>query len=132
MDNLNVLLLIGAVLCSSLATGMVVIFFLNKSLLAPYETIFGKKVVDSWQRILSVIIVIASLTGGLSLYRLEPYILPNPEGIIKPVNATIIAFESISSLLDAGGAVAFIMTLILLVSIAITLILKIKGKISND
>ena len=116
------------VLLASLFSGVVVVLFMRKSLVGAYISLFGRDIVQSWQKIISVIIIVSSLAGGTSLYNLERYLLPPSETRhTVPLDSTFVALEAVRALLDGASAVISVLLVMLVISVIVVLIMKIKG-----
>ncbi|CAH6939343.1 conserved membrane hypothetical protein [Vibrio chagasii] len=134
MDNLNIIWLFLWVCTAALIPGIAVLLFLRNSLMKSYEDIFGQKVIESWQKIISAVIVITSLSGGLSLYQLERYIFPTEitNQPLRELNRDSITFESVRALLDSANAVIHVLLVLLITSVIVLLILKVKGLVTTN
>lgn len=134
MDNLNIIWLFFWVCTAALIPGIAVLLFLRNSLMKSYEDIFGQKVIESWQKIISAVIVITSLSGGLSLYQLERYIFPAEitNQPLRELNRDSITFESVRALLDSANAVIHVLLVLLITSVIVLLILKVKGLVTTN
>ncbi|MEZ9701561.1 hypothetical protein AB4455_06520 [Vibrio sp. 10N.261.46.E12] len=134
MDNFEIIWLFFWVVLAALTPGIVVLLFLRNSLMKSYEDIFGQKVIESWQKIISAVIVIASLSGGLSLYQLERYIFPAElaNQPLRKLNGDSITFEAVRALLDSANAVIHVLLVLLITSVIVLLILKVKGLVTSN
>lgn len=116
------------VLLASLFSGVAVVIFMRTSLVGAYVSLFGSDIVKSWQKIISVIIVVSSLAGGTSLYNLERYLLPASESRnVLELNSDLIALEAVRALLDGASSVISVLLVMLVISVLVVLIMKIKG-----
>jgi len=127
--------LLMTVIAGSLLPGLMVVFFMRKALLSSYISIFGTQIIESWQRIVKAVIVMSSLTGGISPHYLERYIIPseNEAGalITNELSTEVILFEGTRSLLGATNAVIHVLLMFLIFSVLIVLVLKVKKILSS-
>lgn len=122
--------LILTVVAASLLPGGLVVLFMRKALLSSYKSIFGHEIVESWQKIVQVLIIISSLTGGVYLHYLEKYIIPAPdtkEWVVEALNTQIILYEGTRALIGASRSVISVLLFFLVFSVLIVLVLKIKN-----
>ncbi|USD35575.1 MULTISPECIES: hypothetical protein [Vibrio] len=125
------------VFLSALSFGVIVVIFMRTTMISAYEGIFGALVVKSWQKIVSVIIVVSSLSGGISLHYLERYIFPvasneDSKEVVHSIDAKVIAYESLRAFLSAASSVMAVMMTLLVASLIIVLILKVKEKLPKN
>ena len=123
-----VIWLFASVLIASLSVGAIVVACMRSSLMNAYIGIFGETIVRSWQKIVSAILVISSLSGGMSIYRLERYIFPENgnQDFVRELNSDAILLEVVHSLLNAAQSVIHVLLLLLITSVLVVLILKVK------
>lgn len=124
--------LFAAVTVSALISGVLVVWTMNRSLSRAYVDIFGTALAESWQRIINVVIMVSSLSGGISFYSLERYLFAvNDKESVRAITADSIAFESLKALLGGAQAVVHILLALLIVSVLVALLLKIKGVLNT-
>lgn len=119
---------------AAVSSGIAVVLFMKTALTGAYTALFGREIVQSWQKIISVIIIVSSLSGGVRLHQLERYIFPN-EGNkeqIRQLNADTISLEAVRALLGGAEAVIHVLLVMLIISVLVVLILKVKGSLKTD
>lgn len=120
-----VILLLLSVFCFSCISGLIVVVFMRRSLLTAYTEIFGAEVVSSWQRIISTLIIVTSLTGGFSFHILEKF-LPTSESF-RATTFDVIVLESLRALLNSAQSVIHVLLVLLIISVLVALVLRLKG-----
>ncbi len=130
-----VLQLFICVVLAASSSGIAAVLFMRGMLMSAYIDIFGRGIVASWQKIVSVVLVVSSLSGGTNLHYLERYVFPNvnqKDSMVLTVTSDVIAYESLRAFLRGANSVVHVLLVLLISSVLVALLLKLRNALPSS
>ena len=125
------LLLLVVTLAIAVFVSGLVIFFFRNSVDKIFMRLIGEDIAIAWKKFLIFALFVVGVSSGVSIWKLERFILPETEGIARPVlTAEFWGLEIYRTIIQTLGGMAWALLIFFLVALVAFVIVK-KKEIST-
>lgn len=125
------LLLLVVTLAIAVFVSGLVIFFFRNSVDKIFMRLIGEDIAIAWKKFLIFALFVVGVSSGVSIWKLERFILPETEGIAKPaLTAEFWGLEIYRTIIQTLGGMAWALLIFFLVALVAFVIVK-KKEIST-
>ena len=129
------LLLLFVTLIIAVGVTLLVIFFFRKPIEKILARIIGDEVALHWRKFLGFALFVVGVSAGISIYRLERFVQPETEGVVRPVlTAEFWGLEIYRTIIHTLGGLAWALLIFFVVALIAFVIVRrgeMKAKISG-
>ncbi|MCP4706568.1 MAG: hypothetical protein GY865_18370 [candidate division Zixibacteria bacterium] len=121
------LLLIVTLVIAVIVSGLV-IFFFRKSVDKIFKRLIGEDIAIAWNKFLIFALFVVGVSSGVSIWKLERFIMPETEGVTRPVlTPEFWGLEIYRTVIQTLGGMAWALLIFFLVALIAFVIVK-KGE----
>ena len=121
------LLLLIVTLLISVAVSLLVVFLFRKTVEKIFVRIIGEDIAMAWKRFLIFALFVVGVSSGVSIRKLEQFIQPETEGVVRPVlNAEFWGLEIYRTIIQTLGGMAWALLIFFLIALIAFVIVKKK------
>jgi len=121
------LLLLVVTLAIAVFVSGLVIFFFRKSVDKIFMRLIGEEIAVAWRKFLIFALFVVGVSSGVSIWKLERFILPETEGVARPVlTAEFWGLEIYRTIIQTLGGMAWALLIFFLVALVAFVIVKKK------
>lgn len=121
------LLLLVVTLAIAVIVSGLVIFFFRKSVDKIFMRLIGEEIAVAWKKFLIFALFVVGVSSGVSIWKLERFIMPETEGVTRPVlTAEFWGLEIYRTIIQTLGGMAWALLIFFLVALVAFVIVKKK------
>lgn len=126
------LLLLVVTLAIAVFVSGLVIFFFRKSVDKIFMRLIGEEIAVAWKKFLIFALFVVGVSSGVSIWKLERFIMPETEGVTRPVlTAEFWGLEIYRTIIQTLGGMAWALLIFFLVALVAFVIVKKKEEKSD-
>lgn len=119
-------LLVVTLAIAVIVSGMV-IFFFRKSINKIFMRLIGEDIAIAWQKFLTFALFVVGISSGVSIWKLERFIMPETQGMAKPeLTAEFWGLEIYRTIIQTLGGMAWALLIFFLIALIAFVIIKKK------
>lgn len=120
-------LLLVVTLLIAVAVSAIVILMFRKQVEKIFMRIIGEEIAIAWKKFLIFALFVVGVSSGVSIWKLERFIQPETEGVIRPVlNAEFWGLEIYRTIIQTLGGMAWALLIFFIVALIAFVIVKKK------
>jgi hypothetical protein len=120
------LLLVVTLAIAAFVSGLV-IFFFRKSVDKIFMRLIGEDIAVAWNKFLIFALFVVGVSSGVSIWKLERFIMPETEGVARPVlTAEFWGLEVYRTIIQTLGGMAWALLIFFLVALVAFVIVRTK------
>lgn len=121
------LLLLVVTLAIAVIVSGLVIFFFRKSVDKIFMRLIGEEIAVAWKKFLIFALFVVGVSSGVSIWKLERFIMPETEGVTRPVlTPEFWGLEIYRTIIQTLGGMAWALLIFFLVALVAFVIVKKK------
>lgn len=121
------LLLLVVTLAIAVFVSGLVIFFFRKSVDKIFMRLIGEEIAVAWKKFLIFALFVVGVSSGVSIWKLERFIMPETEGVTRPVlTPEFWGLEIYRTIIQTLGGMAWALLIFFLVALVAFVIVKKK------
>ncbi len=118
-------LLLVVTLAISLVVAFAVMFFFRKPIDKIFHRIIGEEIAAAWRKFLMFALVVVGVSSGVNIWKLERFIQPESEGVIRPVlTAQTWGLEIYRTIIQTLGGLAWALLIFFIIALIAFVIVK--------
>ena len=121
------LLLLVVTLAIAVFVSGLVIFFFRKSVDKIFMRLIGEDIAVAWKKFLTFALFVVGVSSGVSIWKLERFIMPETEGVARPVlSPEFWGLEVYRTIIQTLGGMAWALLIFFLVALVAFVIVRTK------
>ena len=121
------LLLLVVTLAIAVFVSGLVIFFFRNSVDKIFKRLIGEDIAIAWKKFLIFALFVVGVSSGVSIWKLERFILPETEGVVRPVlTAEFWGLEIYRTIIQTLGGMAWALLIFFLIALVAFVIVRKK------
>jgi hypothetical protein len=118
-------LLLVVTLAISLTVAFAVMFFFRKPIDKIFHRIIGEEIAVAWRKFLMFALVVVGVSSGVNIWKLERFIQPEGEGVVRPVlTAQTWGLEIYRTIIQTLGGLAWALLIFFIIALIAFVIVK--------